>query len=244
MNSALRLIAATAVVACTTGGFAAHKASSNSVIDTGTFSIFVSGQRVATEKFEIRRKDNVSLVDSEVRIEGGTQKVALSSQMELGPTGDLLRYNFREMSPGKAEAVVEPSAEFLVEHAKLNPAEKPQDMPFLMPASTVILDDYFFAHRQLLAWRYLASVCSPAGGSLRCKSAPSQFGVIIPRQRTASQVTVAFVGREKVNVHGTVRDLNRLKLRVDDSDWSLWIDDQQHLVRILVPDQQLEVVRD
>ena len=32
---------------------------------------------------------------------------------------------------------------------------KPAEQPFLMPSTTAILDNNFFVHREVLAWRYL-----------------------------------------------------------------------------------------
>ena len=38
---------------------------------------------------------------------------------------------------------------------------KPAEQPFLMPSTTAILDNNFFVHREVLAWRYLAADCKP-----------------------------------------------------------------------------------
>jgi hypothetical protein len=57
-------------------------------------------------------------------------------------------------------------------------------------------------------------------------------------------VSMEFVGREKVPVRGEERELNRLTLKGDSGEWALWLDDQYKLVRILVPEDNTEVVRD
>jgi hypothetical protein len=51
-------------------------------------------------------------------------------------------------------------------------------MPYILPLSTVILDDNFFSQRKLLVWRYLTTGCIPKDGLLACN--PSQFGFSFP----------------------------------------------------------------
>ena len=57
-------------------------------------------------------------------------------------------------------------------------------------------------------------------------------------------VSLEFVGRERVSVRGVEKELNRLTLKSDGGDWALWLDDQFKLVRILIPGDNTEVVRD
>jgi hypothetical protein len=54
------------------------------------------------------------------------------------------------------------------------------------------------------------------------------------------------VGREKVTIRGTERELLRLNLKSESSSWVLWVDekDQFKLMRVLIADDNTEVIRD
>lgn len=215
-------------------------APSGQVVDSGSFGIYVRGQRVATENFTIRQFADYNSTTSELKLADG--KVAQTSELQLLANGDLRRYEWHEVSPGKATSVTEPHDQFLIQH--ITGTDKPIEQPFLMPASTTVLDDYFFSHRELLAWRYLAMACQVPPGANGCPLAKSQFGVVIPRQRISSSVTIEFVGREKVVIRGQQLELSRFNLTGDSGDWSLWLDDNKKLIRILISADETEVVRD
>jgi hypothetical protein len=214
------------------------------IVDSGTFGIFVNGRRVASEKFSIEQRADSSVASSELKLEESGGKPAQTSELQLAANGDIVRYLWREVSESKAQTVVEPSNEFLVEHITASPTSKTEDQPFLLPHSTAILDDYFFSHRQLLAWRYLASGCAPKDGKIECNLGRSQFGVLIPRQRASMMVSLEFAGREKVTLHGTERELTRINLHTEDMEWILWLDATNKVVRITIPGENTEVIRD
>jgi hypothetical protein len=54
------------------------------------------------------------------------------------------------------------------------------------------------------------------------------------------------VGKEKVMIRGTERELLRLNLKGETFSWALWVDENDHfkLMRVLVADDNTEVVRD
>jgi hypothetical protein len=212
-------------------------------VDSGSFGVFVKGQRVATETFQIQQRADGSSVIAELKAEDQSGKATQKAELQMRPNGDLFRYAWREISPGKAQATVEPVDQFLIEHIIPNPPEKPQEHPFMMPASTLVLDDYFFSQRQILAWRYLAQSC---GGTLtdQCKLAKVQFGVIVPQQQASATVSLEFAGREKVYVRGVERELSRLNLSTDGVEWAIYLDEELKIVRIFIPAASTEVVRD
>jgi len=234
------LTVAALLLLCASPLFAGPKPAGSQVVDSGAFGIFVRGQRVATESFTIKQFADYSSTTSELKLADG--KVAQTSEMQLSSNGDLRRYEWRESSPGKAVSVIEPEDQFLIQ--RITGTDKPVEQPFLMPASSAVLDDYFFSHRELLIWRYLAAGCHMPVGSNACPLEKAQFGVVIPRQRTSTTVNVAFVGREKIFIHGQQRDLSRFNLVADGVDWSLWLDDEKKVVRILIPSTETEVLRD
>src|SRR5689334_19133492 len=162
MKLAVRTLPLLAFLAVSLFCQAADKKSPTSakVVDSGTFGIFVKGQRVASEKFEIAQQGDGNVTRAELKAEDGGNKAIQKTELQLSGTGDLRHYSWNEVSPGKAATTVDPDDNFLRERIMPSPTEKAIDQPFILPASTAILDDYFFSHRELLTWRYLGSNCT------------------------------------------------------------------------------------
>ena len=221
------------------------KGESAGSVDAGSFGIFVNGKRVATENFKIDQREGYSVTTSELKMEDGS-KAAQHAELEILANGNLRKYSWNEISPGKARATVEPSETFLVERVMPDPTQKPIELAFILPPSTVVMDDYFFSHRQVLLWRYIAANCGQAGQGGQCKLEKSQFGVFVPRQQSPSMVTVEYKGREKVQLKGADRELERFDLTTDGLNWSFWVDpgNSYKLMRVAVPTEKTEVVRD
>lgn len=223
---------------------ARSKPAESGVVDSGTFSILISGRKVGSESFTVRQLADVSIASAEIRIEEGENKSHQTSEVRLSPSGELRRYEWHEVAPGKAEVVVEPQEGFLIEHMMGDKGKK-VDQPFMMPTSTMVLDDFFFSQREILAWRYLASICKPVNGETQCAQQKSRFGVIIPHQHTSAVVAIEYIGRENVSLQGTQLQLEHFRLSSEDTaDWELFLDSRQRLVRILIPAMNTEVVRD
>jgi hypothetical protein len=222
-----------------------EKQAAGQSVDSGALGVFMNGQRVATETFSIQQNSNGSVITSEFNSEQGMDKASQSSEMQLSPSGDLRKYEWKESSPEKLQAVVVPNDQFLLERITTNPAEKPAEQPFLLPASTSILDDYFFVDREVLLWKYLATSCRQDKGQVQCPlHQRTQFGTLNPHARSSLPVTVEYSGREKVGIHGAERELIRFDLKSDVGNWGLWLDDQFKLMRIVIEGERTEVVRD
>jgi len=216
-------------------------------VDSGSFGVYTSGHRIATETFSIKKDSEGTVVSSEFKSEQGEQKAIQSSQLDLTPSVDLRHYEWKELSPERTEATVAPNDTFLIERFGEGGAEKQHEQNFLLPASTSILDDYFFVQRELLAWKYLASACRQENGSLQCPvHQKTQFGTLNPHARSSMPVTIEFGGRDKLNIRGTERDLLRFTLKSETGDWVFWIDDHDHfkMIRMLADGEATEVVRD
>jgi len=222
-----------------------EKAPEGKVVDSGSFGVFVNGRRVATETFSITENNNGSVATSRFKTESGIDSAEQSSELQLTAGGDLRRYEWKEISPGKSQAVVLPNETLLVERSYANPDAKPEEHPFLLPVSTSILDDYFFIQREIIAWKFLAMACHQENGKVSCPVAQkAQFGALNAHARSSLLISMEFTGKEKVPIHGAERELNRLTLKSEIGEWALWLDDQFKLVRILVPEDNTEVVRD
>jgi hypothetical protein len=132
------------------------------------------------------------------------------------------------------------------------------DLPHVLPASTVILDDNFFSQREVLLWWYLATGCKRQNNALVCGT--GKFVILVPHQHISGNATMELMGPEKVTFKGSERELNKVKLETtgpqslawlndqghesDATQWILWVDDQYKIVKMTVPGSNVEVLRD
>jgi len=224
---------------------APEKEAPTQTVDSGSFGVFMNGKRVATETFSIRQSSTGSSITSRFRTEAGPDPAEQTSELQLTANGDLKSYEWKEISPGHSQATVLPSQDFLSERFTSNPANKPQEQPFLLPTSTSILDDYFFIQREVLAWKYLATGCKQEKSGVNCPmKEKAQLGTLNAHARASALVNIQFSGREKVSIHGAEHELIRLDLRSESGDWILWLDDQLKVQRIADSANSTEVVRD
>lgn len=214
------------------------------VWDSGSFGIFMNGKRVGTEKFTIeQRNSEMSVATSEITVDDGNSKVQQTAEMHVSPKGELLSYVWKGLSPQKEQSTVEPKDQLLVEHVIPAGDQKKTDVPYILPPSTVILDDNFFSQRELLVWRYLATGCviKPNEGRM---CAPGHFGVLVPHQHLSASAVMELVGREKINFKGQDLELNKFKIEADGVEWNLWVNDDYKVIKMTVPAGHVEVVRD
>jgi hypothetical protein len=224
------------------------KASAAQSVDSGSFGVFVKGKRVATETFSILQQGNSSVIKSQLKQTEGADPVSQKSDLEITANGELIRYEWSQSSGGSLTVV--PNNEFLLEKittpSSSSKPSKPVERPFLMPHTSAILDNNFFVHREVLVWRYLAAACKPEGGGFKCQQDPGDFGVLVPQDEASEHVRMELVGKEKIQVRGTDRELMRLNLKGDDFSWALWVDELDHfkLIRVAIPADNTDIVRD
>jgi hypothetical protein len=218
------------------------KSPDNQLVDSGSFGVFVRGQRVVTEKFDVHQENGNSVVKSRLQ-ESGSDGVGQKSELEMSNSGELIRYDWTN---GTSSLVVTPNNDFLLEKMTTSPSAKPAERPYLMPSTSAILDNNFFIHRQVLAWRYLATNCQNETTGLKCRQGPLEFGVLVPQDQTSLRVRIELAGREKVMIRGVERELLRLNLMGEEFSWALWVDEKDHfkLIRVSIPDANTEVIRD
>jgi hypothetical protein len=212
-------------------------------IDSGSFGIFIRGARVATETFHIEQQSGATIIKSQFKDASGGDSTSQKSDLEITPNGDLLRYDWSQSSGGSLS--VFPDKEFLKERITAPGAAKPAEQAFLLPSSTPILDNNFFVHREVLAWKYLQiAPCKDEKDHRRCQ--PQDFGTLVPQDHFSMPVRMELVGDEKVTIRGVERELLRLNLRGEGFDWALWLDDQDKfkLIKVGIPSANTEVVRD
>jgi len=214
-------------------------------VDSGSFGIFMSGHRVGTEKFSIHQSSSGSVVTSEFKTENSPTEAVQTSELQLTAAGDIRRYEWKEISPEKAQSVIVPNDQFLLEKWSAGPQDKEHEQPYLLSPSTSILDDYFFIHRELLVWKFLAAACKKENGQVQCPiKQRTQFGTMTPHQHSSAPVSAEYLGREKAAFKGNQQELNKVEFKTEAGSWLLWLDDQFKVVRILIADNDTEVVRD
>ena len=213
-------------------------------IDSGSFGVFQNGHRVGTETFSIYQTSYGSVIHSEFKTENAPTEAVQTSELQLSVTGDIRRYEWKELSPGKAQSQIVPNSDFLTEKWKAAPQDKEHEQPYLLPVSTSILDDYFFIHREVLVWKFLGVSCKQDKG-LQCPlKQRSQFGTLNPHQHSPAPLSVEFLGREKISLKGAEQNLLKLELKVESSTWQLWLNDQFKVMRIVIVGENTEVIRD
>jgi hypothetical protein len=245
-----RLIALMLSVACSIAGSAAaplakEKEHEGKLVDSGSFGVFQKGNRVGTETFSIYQTGSGSVIESEFKTDNAKPAVQ-TSVMQLTASGEIRRYEWKELSPGNAESVVVPNDNLLNQKWKTGPQEKEHEKPYLMPASTSILDDYFFIHREVLAWKFVAMSCNKQEkGMVQCPPRQrTQFAILNPHEQSSAALSAESIGREKVMLKSGQQELNKLEFKNDAGTWQLWLDDQWKVMRMSVVGENTQVDRD
>ncbi len=247
MRRALVLLLATSLAACASARAGDKKdkpkAAASPAVDSGSFGIFIKGQRVATETFHIDQENGNSVIKSQLKETTAGDSLSQKSELQMTASGQLLRYEWSQSAGGSLS--VFPDNEFLKERISTTSTAKPAEQAFLMPSSSSILDNNFFIHREILAWKYLAvAPCKDENGHRHCEF--SDFGALVPQDRTSMSVRMELVGKEKITFHGAEREFLRLNLNGDTYQWNLWLDENDHfkLMRVAIPADDTVVDRD
>jgi hypothetical protein len=231
------------LIVCSCVVLALAKEDSGKTVDSGSFGLFQNGRRMATETFSIEQSSDDSTITSEIK-PAGSNDPTQASVLQIAPDGGLLHYEWHELVEPKAQLTVVPNNEFLLERITPGANAKTSEHPYLMPRTSVILDDNFTVQREVLAWRYLASNCTQQKNGLKCAVSP--FGTVVPQEQLSARVTVEPAGEETLSIHGVMRKLWRLNLKSEDQEWSLWLDPDDHfkLIRMTRAGVNMEIVRD
>jgi hypothetical protein len=223
---------------------AESKSATATVVDEGTFAIFQNGQQVGTETFTIRQFPASSVTSSQLHLDSGQAGGVLqqSSELTLLPDGSLSRYEWSQTSPARRSSTVQPSDQFLTMHSVAENG-KASDQSFFLTPQAFILDDYSFVTREVLLWRYLATSCQQRSSGDGCDLIRARFPVLVPRRNTSAEVYVEFKGYDDTPLNGRPQHLRHLVIQTDGPDWHLWLDANQKLLRISIPDAHTEVLR-
>lgn len=203
--------------------------------DHGVFMLYVGGRNVGVEKFDIRHSSGRVETRAEISLraeqEGKTIDMQINADLVLNSHLEPLTYKWSQKGPQSSRL----SINFHSDPAQaryITVSGDEEKREFDLPKSVVVLDDNVLHHYQLVVDRYRMT----SGGK-------QIFHAFIPQEALPGTLTVEDLGTEKVNVDGLPVALDHLLVTTEMAKINLWVDGQQHLQRISVPEAHLEAYR-
>jgi hypothetical protein len=196
--------------------------------EKGKFKIFVNGQQVGKEEFEIGLSGGDWNVrgNSEIQSPQGTTHV--TGTLNLRPDGTPAHYEWSVQGPKKASAEIEFKGSVANVELHLEGARPyTQQFTFNSP-QVVVLDNNLYHQYVVLARLYDWS-----------KKGAQTFAVLVPQEMTPGNVTADSLGKQDV---GGAK-LEELRVKTEDLELDLYLDGQK-LVRIVAPSSNAEIVRE
>jgi hypothetical protein len=203
--------------------------------DHGIFLLAVAGRPIGTEKFEIRSSADKVEAQAEInlRVEqsGKTLELKTFPNLVMGPQLNPLTYTWSQKGPQNSQLEVDfRSTPAKTRYKTVDGQEDNRD--FALPKDIVILDDNVVHHYQLVVDRYRQT---PGG--------KQTFRAFIPQEALPGDLSIEETGTEPVTVGGATVNLDHLVVTTENFRIDLWVDEQQRLQRISIPEAQLEAVR-
>ncbi|MGD0458218.1 MAG: hypothetical protein ABSC21_10805 [Terriglobia bacterium] len=205
------------------------------VDDEGVFVISLGGRPVGTERFKIHSSQGKVEAQGEIRLHleqnGKTVGVQSFPDLVLDPQLRPVTYTWNQKGPQSSRLEVDFSGKLArVRYKTISGNEDNRD--FALPPDVVVLDDNVVHHYQLIIARYQAM----GGGK-------QTFRVFVPQEALPSLQTVKDMGNAATAIDGVTANLRHLVITTDVTHIDLWVDDQQHIERVSVPEAQLEAIR-
>ena len=72
------------------------------MVDSGSFGVFLNGRRIRDRNFFHSAERLRKHATSQFKTEEGTDKSVQSSELQLTPSGEIRKYEFKELSPGQS----------------------------------------------------------------------------------------------------------------------------------------------
>jgi len=205
------------------------------VDDEGVFVISLAGRPVGTERFKIHSSLGKVEAQGEIRLHieqnGKTVGVQSFPDLVLDPQLRPVTYTWNQKGPQSSRLEVDFSGKLArVRYKTISGDEDNRD--FELPPDVVVLDDNVVHHYQLIIARY-----ETMGGGKQT------FRVFVPQEALPSLLTVEDMGNATTAIGGVTANLRHLVITTDVTHIDLWVDDQQHIERVSVPEAQLEAIR-
>jgi hypothetical protein len=197
--------------------------------EKGKFKIFVNGQQIGKEEFEIGPSGADWTVRGNSEIQSPQGNTHVSGTLNLKADGTPVHYQWSMQGPKKASAEIAfkgtvADVELHLENAR----PYTQQFTFNSP-QVLVLDNNLYHQYVVLARLYDWN-----------KKGSQSFAVLVPQEMTPGNVTVDSLGKQDVG--GGVK-LEELRVKTEDLELDLYLDGQK-LVRITAPSSNAEIVRE
>ena len=201
--------------------------------ERGVFSILAENRKIGTESFQIVSSASGYETTGEIslKIPGGPS-LSEGCTLRVDPNLRPVSYDRRQKAPqqGSVTARFGSPETILVSETE----EGSQNRIFYLPESDlVVLDTNFFHHYTFLLRLYDDS-----------QPGPQHFNVFIPQEAISGTISLSFQGRENQTVGGVTADWNHYQVVTDQLTMEIWASPDAKIHRILIPQMNLEIVRD
>jgi hypothetical protein len=200
--------------------------------DEGVFEISVGGRPVGSESFRIHSSATGVEARGEIHlnVQQNGKMVNFRSFPDLVLDSQLHPLTYKWSQQGAQSSRLEVDFRSIparVRYKTVNGSE--DDRTFQLPPDVAVLDDNVIHHFQLIVARFEAM----GGGK-------QTLPVFVPQEALPSVLTIEEMknGEEPADAH-----LRQLVITTDVTQLALWIDDEQHLQRVVLPAAQLEALR-
>lgn len=198
------------------------------VADKGKFKIMSGGKEFGQEEFEITPNGNGWTVRGNATLQTAKGATHVNGALELRPDGSPSRYEWSTDGDKKASATVTFSgadASIALDLANTQPYT--QQLTFASQP-VAVLDNNLYDQYAVLAGLYDWS-----------KKGVQSFSVLVPQELTPGTLTVESLGKQDSNG----KQMDELRVKSDDLEIDLFLD-KGHLMRIVTPGSDAEIVRD
>ncbi len=201
-------------------------------VDEGTFVVTRGGARIGREDFRIVREPAGGAAAYVARATVTYDDLRIAPALQTDAEGIPDRYQVEVRRAGVVEQRV--SAQAAGGHFRAQTVSDGGEAAreFLLAPGTVVVDDEVYHQLYFLVRR------APAGGGAR-------VAVLAPRRGAHAVVTVTLDGAERVTVGGRAVDARHYVL-TDRAGGrrEVWADEQGRVLRVVLPAEGVEVVRD
>ncbi len=209
--------------------------SSGKILDQGVFLLSLSGRTVGTEKFEVRSFADKVEARAQIQLHleqnGKTYDVQDFPDLALDSQLNPLTYSWMQ----KGTPAYHLSIDFRSSPARIvgKPEHGPEDQrEVALTQDVIVLDDNVIHHFQFVVDRYART----SGGK-------QTFKAFVPQEALPGELTVEDAGKDSASSEDGKANLRHLVITTDLARIDVWIDNQDHLQRVAIPDKQFEALR-
>ncbi len=203
--------------------------------DRGTFTLWLGGREVGSEKFDIRTAGGQVEAKAEIhlRVEQDGRKIELNAFPDLVMDDQLdpLTYTWTQKGSQSFQVQVDFRASPATCHY-VNVGGKEENRSFALQKDVVVLDDNVFHHFQFVVSRFA-----------RKAETKQTLKVFIPQEALPGDLTVEDQGWESIEIAGVTGKYRHLVLTTELARIDLWLDDQERLQRVFNSSAQFEALR-